>query len=145
MQRNGLTRQGNPQTAKNDRLGRWKYMKKPLFVFVVATFLHVAIATAGEPGWFGFGVSVKGSGFFLNPTVESVIIESVVPKSPAAQHAIAVGDEVVQVEGTSVPGRKANELKPLMKKEAGQVLHLRLKRASGEIYSANITAVKRPE
>jgi C-terminal processing protease CtpA/Prc len=74
-----------------------------------------------------------------------VTIEAVLPKSPAAQHDIAVGDEVVQVEGTAVSGRKANELKPLMKKEAGQVLHLRLKRASGEIYSANITAAKRPE
>jgi C-terminal processing protease CtpA/Prc len=120
-------------------------MKKPLFAFVVATFLHVAIATAGEQGWFGFGVSVKGSGFFLNPTVEAVIIESVVPKSPAAQHDIAVGDEVVQVEGIKVSGRKAIELRPLLKKEVGQVLHLRLKRANGEIYSADITAAKRPE
>lgn len=120
-------------------------MKKLLLAFILTAFLHVAIATAGEPGWFGFGVSMKGSGFFLNPTVEAVIIQSVVPKSPAAQHDIAVGDEVVQVEGTAVSGRKANELKPLMKREVGQVLHLRLKRASGEIYSVNITAAKRPE
>lgn len=120
-------------------------MKRLLLGFIVTAFLHVAIAAAGEPGWFGFGVSVKGSGFFLNPTVEAVTIQSVVPKSPAAQHDIAVGDEVVQVEGTPVSGRKANELKPLLKKETGQVLHLRLKRVSGEIYSANITAAKRPE
>jgi C-terminal processing protease CtpA/Prc len=120
-------------------------MKQLLVAIVFTAFLHAVIAAAGEPGWFGFGVSVRGSGFFLNPTVEAVIIQSVVPKSPAAQHAIAVGDEVVQVEDTTVSGRKANELKPLLKKEAGQVLHLRLKRANGETYSANITAAKRPE
>ena len=121
-------------------------MKRLLFAAIFTTFLlHAAIAAAGEPGWFGFAVSVKGSGFFLNPTVEAVIIQSVVPKSPAAQHDIAVGDEVVQVESTAVPGRKANELKPLLRKEVGQVLHLRLKRVSGEIFSANITAAKRPE
>jgi C-terminal processing protease CtpA/Prc len=120
-------------------------MKKLLLAIIFTAFLHAAIAMAAEPGWFGFGVSVKGSGFFLNPTVEAVVIQSVVPKSPAAQHEIAVGDEVVQVESTAVSGRKANELKPLLKKEVGQVLHLRLKRVSGEIYSANITAAKRPE
>ena len=120
-------------------------MKKLLLAFVLGAVLGVGIAVAGEPGWFGFGVSVKGSGFFLNPTLESVVVQSVVPKSPAAQHDIAVGDEVVQVEGTPVAGRKANELKPLMKKEIGQVLRLQLKRVSGEIYSANITAAKRPE
>jgi hypothetical protein len=41
-----------------------------------------------------------------------------------------------------VPGRKASELKPLIQKEAGESLHLKLKRRNGETYSVTLVAVK---
>ena len=90
------------------------------------------VALAAEKGWFGFRLGVKGEGM-LNPTVKSVTAQSVEPRTPAAEHKIAAGDEIVEVGGVLVPGRKANELKPLMEKKAGEVVHLRLKRTNGEI------------
>ena len=68
----------------------------------------------------------------------------VAPGSPADKQRIQVGDEIIEAAGKKVPGAKANDLKPLLEKEVGEVLHLRLKRSRGEIYSANLTAVKRP-
>ena len=42
-------------------------------------------------------------------------------------------------------GAKADEMKSLMRKPVGGALHLRLKRASGQLYDAVLVAVKRPE
>ena len=101
-------------------------------------------AWAGEKGWFGFQVKVHGDGFFLNPTLRAVVVESITPNSPAAQKSIAVGDEIVQVEDTPIAGRKANELKPLMQKQVGESLHLKIKRPKGETYSVTLVAIKSP-
>lgn len=118
-------------------------MRKLLPILLFLLFCG-GVALAAEKGWFGFRLGVKGEGMF-NPTVKSVTVQSVEPGTPAAEHKIAAGDEIVEVGGVSVPGRKANELKPLMEKKAGEVVHLRLKRANGEIYPVTMTAVKRPD
>ena len=117
-------------------------MKKLLLIcFLLAGLTDAGFA--GEKGWFGFEGSIKADGFF-NPTVVSATIAKVEPKSPAAEKNIAVGDQIVQVEDTDVPGHKATELKPLMQKQVGESLHLRLKRPNGETYSVTLVAIKRP-
>jgi C-terminal processing protease CtpA/Prc len=117
-------------------------MKKLSLLTLVLTFVWTSMVAAGEKGWFGFGVKVAGEGFF-NPTVKSITVESIAPHSPASEQHIAVGDQITQVEGTEVSGRKASELKPLMQKQVGESVHLRLKRPAGEIYSVTLVAVKR--
>jgi C-terminal processing protease CtpA/Prc len=107
--------------------------------------LCAAVAAAGERGYFGFGMAVKGGGFFLNPTIESISIAQVVPGSPTAQARIAVGDRIVKVEGIAIAGRKASELKAAAAREVGQTLHLELKRPNGQVYSAALVAVPRPD
>jgi C-terminal processing protease CtpA/Prc len=119
-------------------------MKKLCPLVLVLIFVWTSMAAAGEKGWFGFGVKVAGEGFFLNPTVRSITIESIAPNSPAAGQHIGVGDEIIQVENTEVPGRKASELKPLMQKQVGETVRLRLKRPTGETYSVTLTAAKAP-
>ncbi|MFN2475823.1 MAG: PDZ domain-containing protein [Chthoniobacterales bacterium] len=113
----------------------------------LATFLTLAILTgaqaAPEKGYFGFKLGAETTGFPLNPTVKRVVIKSVVPDSPAAGH-LEVGDEIIEAEGHAVPGAKALQLKPIMQKSPGETVHLKLKRANGESYSVNLTAVKRP-
>ena len=98
---------------------------------------------AEEKGWFGFGTAIRGTGLF-NPTILSATVDSVEPKSPAADKSIAVGDEIIQVENTDVPRHKASGLKPLMQKAVGESLHLKLKRPNGETYSVTLIAAKRP-
>ena len=118
-------------------------MKKlPLFVLLL-TFVWISVAMAAEKGWFGFGVKVAGEGFF-NPTVKFITVDSIAPHSPASEQHLAVGDQIIQVENTEVPGHKASELKPLMQKQVGETIHLRLKRPAGETYSVTLLAAKRP-
>jgi C-terminal processing protease CtpA/Prc len=117
-------------------------MKKLFLALLLLAFAFIAAAKAGEKGWFGFNLKIAGEGFF-NPTVRSVTVASIAPQSPAAAQPIAVGDQIIQVENTEVPGHKASELKPLMQKQVGETIHLRLKRPSGETYSVTLVAVKR--
>jgi len=118
-------------------------MKKSFLLVLLFAFVWTSVATAAEKGWFGFGLKVAGEGFF-NPTVKSITVDSIAPRSPASEQHMAVGDEIIQIEGTAVPGRKASELKPLMQKQVGETIHLRLKRPAGEFYSVTLMAVKKP-
>ena len=104
----------------------------------------LAPARADEPkGTFGLTVSVDADGFFLNPTLKSVTIQKVEPKSPAANAGIAAGDQIVEAEGRTVAGTRARELQPIMSKQPGQALHLLLKRPKGESYKVTLIAVVR--
>ena len=118
-------------------------MKRLAFYFFLAAALAHS-ASAGEKGWFGFGVSIKGEGFILNPILRSVTVDSVEPRSPAAEKGIAVGDEIIRLENTDVPGRRALELRSLMQRTVGESLHVKLKRSNGETYSATLIAAKKP-
>ncbi len=96
-----------------------------------------------RPGGFGFAIEVDGEGFFLNPTLKTVTIKSVVPGRPAAIAGINAGDQVVEIEGRQILGAKARDLEPLMKKNVGETLTLRLRKPSGAIYSVSLVAAPR--
>jgi putative serine protease PepD len=100
--------------------------------------------TAAEEaaGTFGFVAKVDADGVF-NPRLKSVLIQSVVPGLPAAAAGVAAGDVVLEVEGRPVAGAAASEMSRLMKKAPGQKLVLKLKRATGEPYVVELTAVAR--
>jgi C-terminal processing protease CtpA/Prc len=114
-----------------------------LFALLLLAPLACLLAASDDKGWFGLTLGVNGSAA-ANPVITSVMVQKVEPGSPAAQQHIAAGDEVIEIEGATVPGGKASELKPRIDKKVGETLHLRLKRASGESYSATMTALKRP-
>lgn len=118
-------------------------MKKLFLAILSLTCFFTSCLMAAEKGWFGFEVTVAGSGY-INPTVKSITVESIAPNSPASEQRMAVGDQVVQVESTEVSGHKASELKALMKKRPGESVRLRLKRPTGEIYSVILVAGKPP-
>lgn len=93
-----------------------------------------------KPGTLGFAVDIEGEGSFFNPTLKTVTIKSVVPGGPAATAGIKPGDQIVEVEGRQVTGSKAGELQPLMRKNAGEALALRLRKPSGEVYAVALVA-----
>lgn len=119
-------------------------MKTLLLAALLAVTISARADAAEEKGYFGFKLAVETSGFVLNPTVKFVKVKSVAQNSPAAAQHLSIGDEIVEAEGRPVPGGKALELRPILQKRAGETVHLRLKRANGETYSAAITAIKRP-
>jgi C-terminal processing protease CtpA/Prc len=116
-------------------------------VFAVLLGSPIAVQAQAEPkpGTFGFAIDIDGEGFFLNPTLKTVTIKSVVSGRPAATAGIKSGDQVVEVEGKQVSGAKARELQPLMKKNAGETLALRLRKPSGEFYAVSLVAAPKDE
>ena len=121
------------------------HARKVARVIGMGLLLWTAVAAAGERGYFGFGMAVKGGGFFLNPTIQTIAIASVVPGSPTARARIAVGDSIVKIEGVAIAGRKANDLKAAAARNVGETLHLELKRSNGQVYSVALVAVRRPD
>lgn len=119
-------------------------MLRRTFLSAFAALLAPAVAVqaqeAPKPGTLGFAVDIDGEGSFLNPTLKTVTIKSVVPGRPAATAGIKPGDQIVEVEGRQVKGSKARELQPLMKKNAGETLALRLRKPDGEIYAVALVA-----
>ena len=115
------------------------------FVLGFVLVLVSALATAGERGYFGFNLSIKTSGFMLNPTLERINIVGVAPGSPAATNGVAVNDEILKMEGVAIAGRKAKELKSLAARDVGQTLNLEMKRPDGSVYRVSLVAVKRPD
>lgn len=89
-------------------------------------------AGAAERGYFGLAVSVDADGFF-NPTLKAVTVSKVTPRSPAAKAGVEVGDLIVEVEGQTVAGLKADDLKPFMQLNIGEATRFVMKRSSGEV------------
>jgi S1-C subfamily serine protease len=111
-------------------------------VLIVSTSLSLA---DGERGWFGFALSVKGSGMFWNPTLESITIEEVAAGSPTAAAGVVKGDQVIEVEGKPIAGRKAKDVQAqVQSKSPGDKLDVKFKRANGDEYLASLIAAKKP-
>ena len=115
------------------------------FAALLAAQIAVQAQAEPKPGTFGFAIDVDGEGFFLNPTLKTVTIKSVVPGRPAATAGMKPGDQVVEVEGRQVLGAKARELQSLMKKNVGETLALRLRKPGGELYVVSLVAAAKDQ
>ncbi|HEX4964437.1 MAG TPA: PDZ domain-containing protein [Thermoanaerobaculia bacterium] len=122
---------------------------KRLGVGIVAILMLLGLTFAPAhaeeaKGFFGLTVDIEVKGFMLNPTLKTVTVKKVEPRSPAADAGIVAGDQIVEAEGRMIAGTKASELEPIMSKKVGQPLHLLLKRPKGEYYKTTLIAVARP-
>jgi C-terminal processing protease CtpA/Prc len=111
---------------------------------VVGATALPALGAVADPGRgvFGLTVAVTAEGLF-NPTVQVARVARVDPALPAAKAGIAVGDQVLVVDGKRIPGAKAGELAPLAQgKRAGEQVALVLARADGSQYAVQLTAVR---
>lgn len=91
-------------------------------------------------GGFGISISVDGEGFFLDPTLKMVTVKSVAPGRPASVAGLKPGDRIIEVEGRPIAGTKARDLEPLMQKNAGEKLNLRVLRPNNEVWSVTLVA-----
>lgn len=119
-------------------------------VLLAVTLGSSVAAWAGDRGFFGFALRTEFDGSFWNPILSAASIGEVAPNSPTAKSGVAVGDVLLELEGLSVPGAKdepLNNLKAVLKKEAhaGDQLHMKLRRANGEVYSVVLVAEQRKE
>lgn len=90
----------------------------------------------------GFAVDLEGEGFFLNPLVKKLFVTEVLKGSLAEGAGVKVGDQIIQIEGQNVAGRRALELRPFLKLNPGETRTLRLKHADGTEVDARITMPK---
>jgi C-terminal processing protease CtpA/Prc len=107
----------------------------------VAFILLFACAPAGQAAEakLGFSVKVEGEGFFLNPVIIKIIVDEVTKGSIADANGVKVGDLILQVNGRTVVGRRALELRSLMKMDPGETRTFRLKHSDGSEVDARIT------
>jgi C-terminal processing protease CtpA/Prc len=90
----------------------------------------------------GFAVSVEGDGFFLNPVVTKILVTEVQKASLAEAAGMRAGDIIIKIQGQSVVGRRALELRPLMNFNPGETRILRLQHADGTEFDARFTNPK---
>ncbi|MBL8361809.1 MAG: PDZ domain-containing protein [Rubrivivax sp.] len=112
-----------------------------------ATLALVALAPvpcAAEPGFLGIGISIDGEGYVANRIVKAVRIQRVVPYSPAAQAGLRPDDEIVEVDGQPVRGKRISELRPLLDRQEGHALQMLVKKPGGELVSVRPVLAARP-
>ena len=68
-----------------------------------------------------------------------MLIAKVDTGSQAERKGLQVGDEVLKVDGVTVPGNGVFTLRPHMKFEPGVPKRLSLKHADGTVYEAELT------
>jgi len=110
-------------------------------VTVILLFVFASPSDAVEQK-LGFVTQLEGEGFFLNPLVKRILVTDVTKGSVADAAGIRAGDQITQIEGESVVGRRARELQPFMKLNPGETRTLRLKHADGTEVDARITKPK---
>lgn len=117
-------------------------LRRILMTLALVASATTAIAT--ERGYFGIAIDIDGDGFF-NPVLKTVEVSKVAESSPAANAGVVVGDFIVEVEGQTVAGLKANDLKAFMQRNVGEATHFVLKRASGATVAVVLVAAPRAE
>ncbi len=101
-------------------------------------------ASASEQGFLGISVYIDGDQFIPNQKVKSVVINRLVAHSPAHKAGLQLGDELLEVDGTKIPGSRMSEIRPLLDKRAGQTITLVVKRKTGHTQSYSVVLATRP-
>jgi membrane-associated protease RseP (regulator of RpoE activity) len=111
---------------------------------VIAFTLLLALVqlSHGAEASLGFEVSVEGEGFFLNPLITKILVTDVKKNSLAEAAGMRAGDQIIQIDGQTVAGRRALELRRWMKLNAGETRTFRLKHADGTEIDARLTKPK---
>ena len=118
-------------------------MRRVAFAFLVALLAAVSVVHASGDAWYGLTFKIEADGL-SNPNVHSIKIEKVFPASPAAQAGLRAGDLVVGIDGITVAGAPAGDLKKAMNKPVGGTLRLKIKRGSAEPREVTLTAARKP-
>ena len=105
-------------------------------------FLTATPLSHAEEQKLGFVTQLEGEGFFLNPIVKKILVTEVIKGSIAEAAGMRTGDQIIQIEGQNIVGKRALELRPFLKLNPGETRTLRLKHGDGTEVEARITKPK---
>jgi len=86
-------------------------LTKRIAVALVLLLAFAQLSYAAEQK-LGFAVSMEGEGFFFNPLVKTLFVSEVIKGSLAEAAGLRTGDQIIQIEGQNVAGRRARSFSP---------------------------------
>ena len=92
--------------------------KIAIIAILLAALAHPCYADGPR---LGFSIRVEGDGLFLNPLVTKIVVTEVEKSSLVAGAGIVAGDEIMQIEGQTVVGKRARDLQPYMHINPGEI------------------------
>jgi C-terminal processing protease CtpA/Prc len=118
-------------------------VKMRLLTTLACLIALVAMAQPAGSRWFGLKLRVDADGIF-NPKVRSITVETVSPASPAEKAGLVAGDLIIEVQGKTVAGAKASDLKAPLEGSVGDSLRLTVRHASAEPREVTLIAAPKP-
>lgn len=85
----------------------------------------------------GFSLHIETSGL-LNPTINRATVKGVIAGSPAAKGGLSNGDELLAIDGVSLPGAEASKVRPLLSFTPDTSRRLTLRRPDGAHYETTL-------
>lgn len=114
---------------------RYRFLLTVFFLSLTLTsFSH-----AYEKGVTGLGFKVDAEGAFWNPTIKRLSVESIAAGSAAERAGVMNGDEVLEIAGVPVNGLTADQIKPLLNKEIGTVITIKVRRRNSETHTLSLS------
>jgi C-terminal processing protease CtpA/Prc len=119
----------------------------PRLIAVLAALIIAcapAAVFAAEKGWFGFALAIDAEGSWFSPKLRSIKIDKVFAGSPAGNAGLEIGDDIVEIEGITVAGAKADTVKAAVQKSVGETLRLKYQRGTGALREVALIAAAKP-
>jgi C-terminal processing protease CtpA/Prc len=85
----------------------------------------------------GFSLQIETSGL-LNPTIDRATVKGVIAGSPAEKGGLSNGDELLAIDGVSLPGAEASRVRALLSFTPGTSRLLTLRRPDGARYETTL-------
>ena len=114
---------------------------KRIAVTVILLFALAHPTHAAEQK-LGLVTQVEGEGFFLNPLVTKILVTEVTNGSLAEAAGVKAGDQIIQIDGETIAGKRALDLRRFLKLNPGETRKFRLKHADGTEADVRITKPK---
>lgn len=92
-------------------------------------------AAQRAPSSLGISLEVHADGVF-RPRIVKVLVKNVEPGSPVQAAGLSAGDELIRVEGVTLPGALASTMTDPMRPESGKPKRLGLRRPGGQEHDA---------
>ena len=113
-------------------------MKSRMFLILLLLTLFSSNSIADKKIKMGVTWGYTASGFF-SPEVDELIVNKVLPNSPAENAGLKVGHKVLSIEDCNIPGCAASIAKAYLKSDSGIKLNFVVENPNGEIENIIIT------